>query len=191
MSIRTFLIGFFSACSSSIGRRRNALERGEYLVNAVMGCDGCHSTPNTPPGPSPGRFGGGPQTWDTPWYTVKGTNITPDPETGIGKWSDDEIKRLMREGIRPDGRPISTQMPFLSYKSMQERDLDAVVAYIKTVPPLRREVPPPTYKAELAGRAYPGRGEAVHRRRSCRQGQTRLLPGEPRALHGLSFAWRR
>ena len=156
MGMRIFLVGFFLIAAVRLGSAETLVERGEYLVNAVMGCDGCHSTPNTPPGPSPGRFGGGPQTWDTPWYTVKGTNITPDPETGIGKWSDDEIKRLMREGIRPDGRPISTQMPFLSYKSMQERDLDAVVAYIKTVPPLRREVPPPTYKAELPVELVPG-----------------------------------
>lgn len=62
----------------------------------------------------------------------------------------------MRDGIRPDGRLISTQMPFPSYKSMQERDLDAVVAYMKTVPPLRKEVPPPTYKAELPVELVPG-----------------------------------
>lgn len=138
------------------------LERGDYLVNAVMGCDGCHSTPNAPPGPSPGRFGGGPQTWDTPWYTVKGSNITPDPETGIGKWSDVDIKRLMREGMRPDGRPISTQMPFLSYKSMQERDLDAVIAFMKTVPPLRKESPAAILQGGPADRTDTGRRETFH-----------------------------
>ena len=61
------------------------LDRGSYLVNAVMACDGCH----TPRGPSgfvmEQRFSGGSQTWDTPAYTVKGTNITPDRETGSAR----------------------------------------------------------------------------------------------------------
>lgn len=131
------------------------LERGDYLVNAVMGCDGCHTT-RSAPGAAPARFAGGAQTWDTPWYTVRGTNITPDKETGIRSWSDDEIKRLMRDGIRPSGVPVSGQMPFVSYKIMTPRDLDAVVAYIKTVPPVRHEVPPPSYKAELPVELVPG-----------------------------------
>jgi mono/diheme cytochrome c family protein len=131
------------------------LQRGDYLVNAVMGCDGCHTT-RPAPGAAPARFAGGPQTWDTPWYTVKGSNITPDAETGIGTWSDDDIKRLMTEGVRPNGVRISTQMPYLSYKIMLPRDLEAVVAYIRTVPPVRREVPHPSYKAELAVELIPG-----------------------------------
>ena len=136
-------------------RAETLLERGDYLVNAVMGCDGCH-TPRPAPGAAPARFAGGSQTWDTPWYTVKGTNITPDPETGIGSWSDDDIKKLMRDGIRPNGVLVSVQMPYIFYKIMTPRDLDAVVAYIKTVPPVRREVPPPSYKAELAVELVPG-----------------------------------
>jgi len=63
------------------------LERGSYLVNAVMACDGCH----TPRGPSgfdmTRRFSGGSQVWDEPAYLVRGSNITPDRETGIGSWS--------------------------------------------------------------------------------------------------------
>ena len=77
------------------------LERGNYLVNAVMACDGCH----TPRGPAgfimERRFTGGSQTWDTPRYLVKGSNISPDSETGIGKWSADDFKRALTEGVRP------------------------------------------------------------------------------------------
>lgn len=91
MIIRASLAGFSLLASVQASGAETLMERGEYLVNAVMWCDGCHSTPNTPPGPSPGRFGGGPQTWDTTWYTVKGSNITPDPETGLGTWSDADI----------------------------------------------------------------------------------------------------
>jgi hypothetical protein len=71
------------------------LERGSYLVNAVMGCDGCHT-------PRPGgvfdmskRFSGGSQIWDVKTFTVRGSNITPDPETGIGSWSEADIKRAL------------------------------------------------------------------------------------------------
>src|SRR2546430_15940460 len=78
-----------------------SLERGDYLVNAVMACDGCH----TPRGPSgfimEKRFSGGAGTWDTPTYIVKGSNITPDRETGIGAWSDRDIKRSLPDGVRP------------------------------------------------------------------------------------------
>ena len=76
---------------------QSSLERGDYLVNAVMACDGCH----TPRGPTgfvmEKRFSGGSQTWDDPAYTVKGSNITPDPGTGIGRWSESDIKISLTE----------------------------------------------------------------------------------------------
>jgi hypothetical protein len=85
------------------------LERGDYLVNAVMACDGCH----TPRGPTgfvmEKRFSGGSQTWEDPAYTVKGSNITPDPDTGIGRWSESDIKISLTEGLRPYGMPVATQ----------------------------------------------------------------------------------
>jgi hypothetical protein len=113
MITRAILAAVFAvAATLQPSRSETLLERGDYLVNAVMGCDGCHTT-RPAPGAAPARFAGGPQTWDTPWYTVKGTNITPDEETGIGNWSDDEIKRLMRDGVRPNGVPVAVQMPFL------------------------------------------------------------------------------
>src|SRR5262245_31273308 len=96
MTIRLLLaLAPFAVLALGSASAETLLERGDYLVNAVMGCDGCHTT-RPPSGPGPGRFAGGPQVWDTPWYTVRGTNITPDKETGIGSWSDDEIKRLLR-----------------------------------------------------------------------------------------------
>jgi Cytochrome c len=125
------------------------LERGSYLVNAVMGCDGCHT-------PRPGgvfdmtkRFSGGSQIWDEKNFTVRGSNITPDPETGIGSWSEADIKRALTEGVRPSGVPLAPQMPFAFYKILAPRDLDAVAVYIKSVAPLRNQVPPPVYKAAM------------------------------------------
>jgi mono/diheme cytochrome c family protein len=125
------------------------VERGSYLVNAVMACDGCH-TPRTKAGfDMSRRFSGGSQVWDTPAYTVRGTNITPDRETGIGAWTDDEIKRSLVDGVHRLGRPISPQMPFPFYKVLTPGDLEAIVAYLRTVPPVRNDVPSPVYKAAM------------------------------------------
>ena len=67
------------------------VERAGYLVNAVMACDGCH-TPRGPQGfDMSKRFSGGSQVWDEAAYTVRGSNITPDRDTGIGTWSADDL----------------------------------------------------------------------------------------------------
>ena len=108
----TCVVAFFAACSGAMAQ--TLVERGAYLVNAVMVCDGCH-TPRDQNGlVMDKRFSGGYQVWDTPAYLVKGSNITPDRETGIGAWSDDEIKRVLTEGTHRRGRPIAPQMPFSS-----------------------------------------------------------------------------
>jgi mono/diheme cytochrome c family protein len=131
------------------------LERGDYLVNAVMGCDGCH-TPRGPAGfDMSKRFSGGSQVWDEPAYWVKGSNISSDAETGIGKWSADDLKRLLTDGMRPTGVPVAPQMPFAFYKILTPRDLDAVVTYVRSLAPVRNEVPPPVYKAEMHAPGIP------------------------------------
>jgi hypothetical protein len=87
------------ACDSPPGAAAAApaakasLERGAYLVDAVMACDNCH-TPRRPDGAldMERRFSGGSEVWDTPAFRVEGSNITPDVETGIGSWSDEDLK---------------------------------------------------------------------------------------------------
>jgi mono/diheme cytochrome c family protein len=130
------------------------MKRGEYLVNAVMACDGCH----TPRGPKAKemRFSGGSQTWETEHYTVKGSNITPDKETGIGTWSHEDVKRALVEGVRPNGVPLAPQMPYEFYKVLTPSDLDAVVTYVKSVSPVHNEVQTPLYKKEAPSHAIPG-----------------------------------
>lgn len=132
------------------------LERGSYLVNAVMACDGCH----TPRGPSgfdmTRRFSGGSQVWDEPAYLVRGSNITPDRETGIGSWSANDLKRLMTDGMRPNGVPVAHQMPYPFYKILTPRDLDGIVAYVQSVPAVRNEVPAPVYRAATRTELIPG-----------------------------------
>jgi mono/diheme cytochrome c family protein len=137
------------------------LERGAYLVNAVMACDGCH-TPRGPGGfDMSKRFSGGSQLFDEPAFTVKGSNITQDRDTGIGSWSVDDIKKLMTEGVRPNGVPIAPQMPYAFYKIMTPGDLDAVAAYTKSMAAVRNEVQPPVYKAALNAVLIPGAEKPV------------------------------
>ena len=175
------------ALAASTAMAETPLERGAYLVNAVMGCDGCH-TPRGPGGfDMSKRFSGGSQVFDEPEFTVKGSNITPDRETGIGSWSDADIKKLMTEGVRPNGVPVA-QMPYTFYKIMTPSDLDAVVAYIKTVTPVRNEVQPPNYKAAHHAELVPGGEKPIGDVDAHRSGAARLLSRHLGALHGVPFA---
>lgn len=153
--LRIAFIGLI-ALASTLAWGQSQLERGSYLVNAVMVCDGCH----TPRGPAgfimEKRFSGGSQTWDEPAYTVKGSNITPDRDTGIGAWSEADLKRLLVEGVRPSGVSVAPQMPYAFYKILTARDLDALVAYIRSVPPVKNAVQPPVYKAAMHATLIPG-----------------------------------
>ena len=79
------------------------LERGTYLMQGVVGCGNCHTAPG---GPMAKKELAGGLKWNEPPFTTYATNITPDRETGIGAWSDEEIIRAFREGIRPDGGRI-------------------------------------------------------------------------------------
>ncbi len=120
------------------------LARGKYLVDGVMGCFSCHtdadwSIPGAPP--VAGREGSG-HVWsdqDLPWLIAP--NITPDKETGIGAWSDDTLARAIREGIGHDGRALSPIMPYPEYRQMADEDLASVIAYVRTVPAVRNQLP--------------------------------------------------
>ena len=137
--------------------QQSQLERGKYLVEGILTCGNCH-TPRGPGGvlDTKRAYSGGPQEWDTSWYKVKGSNITPDKETGIGKWSVQDIKRALTEGVRPNGQQLASIMPYGFYKIFQPSDLDAVVAYIRSVAPVASKVQPPVYKAAIPVDVPPG-----------------------------------
>jgi mono/diheme cytochrome c family protein len=135
-------------------------ERGDYLVNTIMACGNCH-TPRDADGKTIAEraFSGG-LTFTTPAFTATAPNITPDAETGIGSWSDAELKRALVEGMRPDhgrlaGVALAAIMRANFYKGLLPDDLDAVVAYLRTVKPIRNEVPDPVYKVAVRRDAYP------------------------------------
>ncbi|WP_441236835.1 c-type cytochrome [Bradyrhizobium sp. 930_D9_N1_4] len=125
------------------------VERGAYLVGSVMVCHNCH-TPRGPQGLDLSRaLSGGSQVFDEPAFKVSGSNITPDKETGIGRWSDAELKRFLVGGARPDGTKVAPIMPTAFYTVLTARDLDALTAYLRSVPPVRHDVLAPEYRIAL------------------------------------------
>ena len=129
--------------------------RGGYLVNTVMTCHNCH-TPIGPNGPDFSKALSGGLEFDEPPFKVTGSNITQDKETGIGGWTDAQIKHLLRTGQRPNGVQVAEVMPTAFYGVLTERDMDAIVAYLRTVKPVKNKVPDPIYKMQLPHHAFPG-----------------------------------
>ncbi len=106
---------------------------GEYLLRAA-GCVSCHTEKV-----EGAAFLAGGRAIDTPFGVFYGPNITPDPETGIGLWSERDFARALRYGIRPNGGHYYPAFPYTSYTRMRDDDVAAIWAYLRTVEPVRRE----------------------------------------------------
>jgi mono/diheme cytochrome c family protein len=124
------------------------LARGQHLVEVTGACGNCH-TPMGPQGPVPGLALAGGTVFDEPPFRAVAPNITPDLETGIGRWTDAELARAIREGLRPDGSLIGPPMPMTLYRGLSDRDVAAMVAYLRTVPPVRNAVERSVYRISL------------------------------------------
>ncbi|HVQ74301.1 MAG TPA: cytochrome c [Candidatus Binatia bacterium] len=109
---------------------------GKYVFAATGGC-GCH----TEPGKERALNAGGRQ-FDGPFGTVYSTNITPDRDTGLGAWTDEQIITAIRLGRRPDGGRILPVHPYTVFNGMAAGDLKALVAYLRSLPPISRKTPP-------------------------------------------------
>jgi hypothetical protein len=121
------------------------LARGRYLANSVMGCTDCHSEHDwkAPGAPSlEAKLGAG-QIFPVSGLpgTVVTPNLTPDPETGAGNWSDDQLARAIREGVGHDGRALFPLMPYQAYRVLSEEDLASIVVYLRSLPPVRNPLP--------------------------------------------------
>jgi len=135
--------------TGTTGNAETPLERGTYLMNSIVACGNCH-TVQTPDGPLPGmELAGGMEIPEPGAFTARAPNITPDPETGIGKWTDDEIITAIREGRRPDGTLIGPPMPIGLYRGMSDTDARAIVAYLRSVPPVVNKVAKSDYAIPL------------------------------------------
>ncbi|HEX7153803.1 MAG TPA: cytochrome C [Thermoanaerobaculia bacterium] len=135
------------ASSEKIEATPERLARGKYLVHHVSDCLGCHSDhtlawalPVKPGTEGKGGFTFGPE-FGFPG-TVSAQNITSDPETGLGKWTDGEILRAMREGIDRNGEALFPMMPYAHLRSMSDEDAKSIVVYLRTLEPIRNQTPP-------------------------------------------------
>lgn len=104
----------------------DVVARGEYLAR-LGDCIACHTAPD-------GRKFAGGRAMPTPFGALYTSNITPDPETGIGKWSADDFYKTMHAGRFPDGGLIYPAMPFPSYTKVTRADSDAIFAYLNSIP---------------------------------------------------------
>lgn len=165
---------YFSACNSNktepepaTSNKEDSLkkvvERGEYLAVHVAACIHCHSQRDFSKfsGPVvPGTEGGGGFKFDhTILDAIPGTlyskNITPDPETGIGTWSDDEILRAITQGISKNGDTLFPIMAYANFNRMAKEDLMSIIAYLRTLKPIKNKVPARQLMIPIS-MAYPG-----------------------------------
>jgi mono/diheme cytochrome c family protein len=117
--------------------------RGAYLVNSVTGCTDCHTPVDPVTGaPQMDKYLAGRQPYEGPWGIVYGGNITPDAETGIGNWTEEDVKRALVSGVGKDGRRLIL-MPWYAYAALTPEDADAIAFYLKNaLTPVNNEIPP-------------------------------------------------
>ena len=108
------------------------IKKGQYLA-ILADCGSCHTVPGHR------RFAGG-RPIETPFGNIVAPNITPDRETGIGAWTDDEFDAAVRKGVRRDGSPLYPAMPYNAYTKMTREEVLAIRAYLNTVEPVHHAV---------------------------------------------------
>jgi mono/diheme cytochrome c family protein len=141
--------------------------RGRYIV-LTTGCIGCHAT-NGSQGPDYSKYlAGGGLKAQNEQGTFVSKNLTPDPDTGLARRSDDEVKRVLRSGVFPDGHVVPhTTMPWANFSNWTEEERQAVVVYLRHLPPVRHQIPdpiltPPDLPSEVMERAFGAKDYGVN-----------------------------
>ena len=142
-----------------------SVARGDYLVNSIMGCGNCH-TPAGPNGPMADKALSGQMVDKSAAFTAIAANITPGGE--VAKWTDAQLAKAIREGIRPDGSLIGPPMPFEVYKHISDDDLASIVAYLRTVPAVENDPGKSEYHIPLP----PAYGPPIEHVASVPEGKT-------------------
>jgi mono/diheme cytochrome c family protein len=153
-----FVTAILAALAATLGTanaQSDLVKRGDYLVNGLLTCGNCH-TPKGPPAAVAGKDFSGGLSWDEPPFKVTAPNITTDKETGIGNYTDEQLKTVLRKGIKANGIPVAMIMPSGFYEIMTDGDLNAVVAYLRTLKPVANKVPDPIYKMAQGHPIPPG-----------------------------------
>ncbi|MGD9658798.1 MAG: c-type cytochrome [Methylocystis sp.] len=132
------------------------IERGRYLVEALTACDNCHTPHGAAGYDFSKRLSGGARTFSDKTYVVRGPNISPDAETGVGAWSDEDLRAAIVDGAGRNHR-LAPVMPSESYKALTASDLDAIIAFLSSVAPVRAPLPSPQQRSgEWAPHTMPG-----------------------------------
>lgn len=126
------------------------VRRGEYLT-AAAGCISCHTDKENDGAAFAGRHA-----LETPYGIFYTPNITPDRETGIGNWSDEEFIAAVREGVSPDGKHYYPAFPYPSYAGISDADVLSIKRYLDTIPPVRQPNLPNELRWFVPGRSTLG-----------------------------------
>lgn len=134
---------------------KERIQRGEYLA-AIMDCGGCHTPGMFLGKPDMGRkFAGSEVGFQIPGLgTFYPPNLTSDTETGLGRWSEQDIAKAVRTGARPDGRMLAPAMPYQSYAKLTDADALALASYLKSLSAIRNKVAAPAGPSEKAPGPY-------------------------------------
>ncbi|MEZ5923302.1 MAG: cytochrome c [Hyphomicrobiaceae bacterium] len=137
MAVATSTLGSFAFADEKV-------ERGKYLVN-IGGCFDCHTPGYFFGKPDMGRYLGGSEVgFEIPGMGVfYAPNLTPDAETGLGSWTDEQIIAAFQTGVRPDGRQLAPIMPWQALAKLTKEDAEAIAAYLKSLPAVSNKVPGP------------------------------------------------
>lgn len=131
----SFLLVFclFGFADASGEQAREAVERGQYIFSVAGGC-ACHTVRN-------GMPNAGGREFEIPMAKMYSTNLTADRDTGLGGWSDREIRAALTKGVGRNGEKLLPVMPYEAYSGMSDADLTALVAYLRTLKGVRKETP--------------------------------------------------
>jgi mono/diheme cytochrome c family protein len=135
-----FVVGFWRAEAAG----RDQIQRGKYLVTLGL-CTDCHTPGYFFGKPDAARFLGGSEVgFEIPGLGVfHGPNLTPDKDTGLGRWSADDIVRAIQTGTRPDGRILAPIMPWHAFAQLTAEDAQSIAAFLKSLTPVANKVPGP------------------------------------------------
>ena len=155
--------------SAAWAQKPALLERGKYLMESVVACGNCHVARDDKGQPLFEKGLSGGMVFDDVPFKAVAANITPDRDTGIGKWTDAQLAKAIREGVRPDKSIIGPPMPIEFYRNLSDTDLAAIIAYLRAQPAVKSAVPkskynmplPPSYGPALKHVKAPAAGNTV------------------------------